>query len=88
MNLQLRYLQPMEGWLCVVDVHTQKHPIVPTHRDIALRNVMVKGNTVTALLGWEGAGWFHTHWKHCKAIIGSVILRKLWRPLKCQLLPP
>ncbi|KAH9855450.1 kinase-like protein [Lenzites betulinus] len=44
------------------------HAVVFTHGDIAPRNIMVKGDTIVALLDWEQAGWYPEHWEFMKAV--------------------
>lgn len=51
----------------VAESHSQSHPLVFTHGDIDLRNVMVKGDKVVALIDWEASGWFPAHWEYLKA---------------------
>lgn len=43
-------------------------PIVFTHGDLAPRNILVDGGTVTAVVDWEEAGWFPEHWELVKAM--------------------
>lgn len=47
--------------------HNLRHPIVLTHNDIAMRNIMVDGDRVTGLIDWECAGWLPAHWEYVKA---------------------
>ncbi|KAF9021839.1 kinase-like protein [Hymenopellis radicata] len=51
--------------------HARRHPIVFTHNDIALRNIMVDGDRVTGLIDWECAGWFPAHWEYVKTCWGD-----------------
>ncbi|KAF8878819.1 hypothetical protein CPB85DRAFT_1498536 [Mucidula mucida] len=51
--------------------HALRHPIVFTHNDIALRNIMVDGDRVTGLIDWECAGWFPAHWEYVKTCWGD-----------------
>ncbi|TDL20692.1 hypothetical protein BD410DRAFT_363616 [Rickenella mellea] len=48
--------------------HTKAHPLVLTHNDLFPRNIMVSGTNVTAILDWECAGWFPSHWEYCKCV--------------------
>ena len=57
------------------------HAIVFTHGDIAPRNIIVRGDTVVALLDWEQAGWYPEHWEMVKAMWCPPISqpsRELW----------
>ncbi|KAJ3985481.1 hypothetical protein F5890DRAFT_1149418 [Lentinula detonsa] len=47
--------------------HDLRHPIVFTHNDIAMRNIMIDGDRVTGLIDWECAGWLPAHWEYVKA---------------------
>ncbi|GAW00385.1 kinase-like protein [Lentinula edodes] len=47
--------------------HDLRHPVVFTHNDIAMRNIMVSGDRVTGLIDWECAGWLPAHWEYVKA---------------------
>ncbi|KAJ3970036.1 hypothetical protein EV361DRAFT_918020 [Lentinula raphanica] len=78
MNLQVRqglsvekfgeaFELPQEGVELIRHAHSLRHPIVFTHNDIAMRNILVKGNRVTGLIDWECAGWFPAHWEYIKA---------------------
>lgn len=78
MNLQLRLGRTPEEILQfqglpshfaeeIREAHALRHPIVFTHGDLALRNIMVDGDRVTGLLDWECAGWFPAHWEYVKA---------------------
>lgn len=44
--------------------HKIKHRICFTHNDLTGRNVLVKDGRVSAILDWEGAGWFPEHWDY------------------------
>lgn len=48
-------------------LHHIRHPIVFTHNDLAMRNVMVRGGKITGVIDWEGSGWFPAHWEYVKA---------------------
>lgn len=70
-NKDFEYL-PAEGMpQLVAAAHSIRHDIVFTHGDLATRNVMVDGATVTAILDWECAGWFPEHWEYCKSIFAT-----------------
>lgn len=47
--------------------HNIRHPIVFTHNDFAMRNIMVKDGRISGVIDWEGAGWFPAHWEYVKA---------------------
>ncbi|KAF9074063.1 kinase-like domain-containing protein [Rhodocollybia butyracea] len=49
------------------ECHNIRHPIVLTHNDIAMRNIMIDGDRVTGLIDWECAGWLPAHWEYIKA---------------------
>lgn len=71
MNLQLRYLQPLDDPRIpeiVRKVHSTQHPLVFTHNDFFPRNIMIDEESakVVAILDWESAGWFPSHWEYCK----------------------
>lgn len=72
MNRQLRHGHPIDKFPPVAEAHSQTHPIVFTHGDLAMRNIMVQGDTVTAVLDWESAGWFPAHWEHCKTVFADM----------------
>ncbi|KAJ6007421.1 hypothetical protein N7540_011397 [Penicillium herquei] len=44
------------------------HEIVFTHGDLALRNILVDGGHVTAILDWEYAGWYPEYWDYILAL--------------------
>ncbi|EIM79801.1 kinase-like protein [Stereum hirsutum FP-91666 SS1] len=44
------------------------HHICFTHGDLAPRNIFVQGDTVTAIIDWEEAGWYPEHWEIVKAL--------------------
>jgi Phosphotransferase enzyme family len=68
MNLALRRQHDLSEFPPnVVESHSRSHPLVFTHGDIDLRNVMVKGDKVVALIDWEASGWFPAHWEYLKA---------------------
>lgn len=68
MNLALRRQHDLSEFPPnVVESHSRSHPLVFTHGDIDLRNVMVQGDKVMALIDWEASGWFPTHWEYLKA---------------------
>ena len=68
MNLALRRQQPLSQFgPSVIASHQHSHPLVFTHGDIALRNIMIRDRAVVALIDWEAAGWFPAHWEYLKA---------------------
>jgi aminoglycoside phosphotransferase (APT) family kinase protein len=68
MNLALRRQNDLSEFPpTVVESHSRSHPLAFTHGDFDLRNVMVKGNKVVALIDWEASGWFPAHWEYLKA---------------------
>lgn len=60
-----RFIEPIQA------AHAIRHPIVFTHNDIALRNIMVDGDRVTGLIDWECSGWFPSHWEYVKTCWGD-----------------
>jgi aminoglycoside phosphotransferase (APT) family kinase protein len=90
MNKQLRYLRPLEDWPDDVrHAHSLTHEIAFTHGDLAPRNIIVEGSTITAILDWESAGWFPAHWEYHKAQFNSFQKRyDLWRPWIPKFIPP
>jgi aminoglycoside phosphotransferase (APT) family kinase protein len=71
MNLQLRHLQPLDDPRfpeILRKVHPIQHPLVFTHNDFFPRNIMIDEESakVVAVLDWESAGWFPSHWEYCK----------------------
>jgi aminoglycoside phosphotransferase len=87
MNEQLRYGWTLEQMPEVVEAHSLVHPIVFTHGDFCLRNIMVNGTKVTGILDWECAGWFPAHWEHCKAVFGTVHISQEWGPWIARVVP-
>ncbi|TFY60392.1 hypothetical protein EVJ58_g5183 [Rhodofomes roseus] len=69
-NHDIEFL-PADMQELVAAAHSIKHDIVFTHGDLALRNIMVDGATVTAIVDWECAGWFPEHWEYCKSIFAA-----------------
>ncbi|KII84736.1 hypothetical protein PLICRDRAFT_57262 [Plicaturopsis crispa FD-325 SS-3] len=47
--------------------HSRRHPLVLTHADLAPRNIMIEGSTVTGIIDWEMCGWYPAHWEYLKA---------------------
>ncbi|KAG6888811.1 hypothetical protein C0995_005831 [Termitomyces sp. Mi166 len=43
------------------------HRIVFTHGDLAPRNIIMRGDTVAAIIDWEESGWLPEHWELVKA---------------------
>ncbi|KAJ3780881.1 kinase-like domain-containing protein [Lentinula aff. detonsa] len=58
---------PKEVTELIRQSHDLRHPIVFTHNDIAMRNIMIDGDRVTGLIDWECAGWLPAHWEYVKA---------------------
>ncbi|KAK7416624.1 hypothetical protein QQX98_005095 [Neonectria punicea] len=57
-------------WRCTVWLSVMKdHDIVLTHGDFDPRNIMVQGDTVTAILDWELSGYYPTYWEYGKALL-------------------
>lgn len=54
--------RPSREELC----HHIHHPIVFTHGDFAMRNIMVADGKISGVIDWEGAGWFPAHWEYIK----------------------
>ncbi|TDL20704.1 hypothetical protein BD410DRAFT_871334 [Rickenella mellea] len=84
LNAQLRNGRSIDTFPPEVAVsHNKIHPLVLTHNDFFPRNIMVSGTNVTAVLDWECAGWFPSHWEYCK----SVNWGKSWRPELLEWVP-
>ncbi|KII84734.1 hypothetical protein PLICRDRAFT_94891 [Plicaturopsis crispa FD-325 SS-3] len=71
MNWYVRIGMPMEQLrtyspICY-EAHSRRHPLVLTHADLAPRNIMVDGDTVTGIIDWEMCGWYPAHWEYIKA---------------------
>ncbi|KIY51696.1 kinase-like protein [Fistulina hepatica ATCC 64428] len=43
------------------------HRIVFTHGDLTPRNILIRGDTVMAIVDWEESGWLPEHWELVKA---------------------
>ncbi|KAG6849900.1 hypothetical protein H0H93_003914 [Arthromyces matolae] len=43
------------------------HRIVFTHGDLTPRNIIMRGDTVAAIVDWEESGWLPEHWELVKA---------------------
>ncbi|KAJ3875435.1 kinase-like domain-containing protein [Lentinula edodes] len=67
--------------------HDLRHPIVFTHNDIAMRNIMVSGDRVTGLIDWECAGWLPAHWEYVKATWTDFDAEEWVRDLR-EFIPP
>jgi len=69
MNLQFRHLQPLADPRIpdiVRKMHFSQHLLVFTHNDFFPRNIMADEESakVVAVLDWESAGWFPSHWEY------------------------
>ena len=42
-------------------------PILFTHRDLGRLNILVHGDDVLGIVGWERAGWFPSYWEYTMA---------------------
>ncbi|CAM1509421.1 Fc.00g031600.m01.CDS01 [Cosmosporella sp. VM-42] len=42
------------------------HNIVLSHGDLSLRNIIVRGDTIVAIIGWGCAGWYPQWWDYAK----------------------
>ncbi|MCJ1457070.1 hypothetical protein MMC28_007436 [Mycoblastus sanguinarius] len=52
----------------VVAMHERKrYATCFTHGDLSCWNVLVAGDTVVGVVGWEAAGWFPTYWEYVRA---------------------
>lgn len=71
MNRHLRHGHSIAKFPPIAEAHYRTHPIVFTHGDLAMRNIMVQGDTITAVLDWESAGWFPAHWEYCKMLFAD-----------------
>ena len=77
MNLQLRHLQPLADSRIpeiVRKMHSTQHPLaIFIYNDFFPRNIMVDEESakVVAVLDWESAGWFPSHWEYCKCVRGK-----------------
>lgn len=79
--------RPSREELC----HHIRHPVVFTHNDFAIRNVMVKDGKITGIIDWEGSGWFPAHWEYVKAHVtngeGDNVVGA-FRPYTALVVPP
>ncbi|KAI0317064.1 kinase-like domain-containing protein, partial [Amylostereum chailletii] len=90
MNHVLRgFHDPRDLPPAVAAAHARPHPIVFTHGDLAPRNVMVRGTTVTGIIDWGAAGWFPAHWEYRKARWAVFdALADAWIPYLPRFIPP
>lgn len=69
LNHHLWHLKPLESLLEIVQrAHAKHHPLVFTHNDFFPRNIMIDSEligNVLAIIDWESAGWFPSHWEYC-----------------------
>jgi aminoglycoside phosphotransferase (APT) family kinase protein len=57
--------------LCKMQLDIKDHDFVLTHNDIAVRNILVQGDKVSAVVDWGRSGFYPEYWEFFKA---------LWRP--------
>lgn len=46
--------------------HSIPHQIVFTHGDLNMRNILIEGGRISAIVDWENAGWFPEYWEYTK----------------------
>ncbi|KAK7681963.1 hypothetical protein QCA50_014926 [Cerrena zonata] len=47
----------------ILQLLTVKHPIVFTHGDLHLHNIIVKDGHISGIIDWECAGWMPDYWE-------------------------
>lgn len=57
--------------LCKMQLSIRDHEFVLTHNDVAVRNILVQGSKVTAIVDWARSGFYPEYWEFFKAF---------WRP--------
>lgn len=67
---------------------TDGHEIIFTHGDVRRRNILVDENgQITALLGWELAGWYPEYWESVRASFCCDPSRE-WHECLARIFPP
>ncbi|KAI0081084.1 hypothetical protein K474DRAFT_1481702 [Panus rudis PR-1116 ss-1] len=68
MNDALRYHLPFSDFDDIVkEAHARVHPLVFTHGDLKMHNILIQDGTITGIINWKCAGWFPAHWEYLKA---------------------
>lgn len=91
LNAFIRMQRPLTDFNAAVnEAHNRTHALVFTHGDLALRNIMVKGDTITGLIDWESAGWFPEHWEYLKVYWSPDLhpMQELWLDRVKEIIQP
>ncbi|KAG6368959.1 hypothetical protein INS49_003178 [Diaporthe citri] len=67
----LRLGHPLSHWENEPDVtlahsRPEQYSIKFTHADLQPNNILVKNGHITAIIGWEFAGWYPEYWEYTK----------------------
>lgn len=93
----MRYGRPLDHFDSTVQtLHSTTYPLVFTHNDFAVHNVMVQRHTegwkVTGIIDWETAAWLPSYWEYTKsynlACEGSITSEDSWREWLPEMLEP
>ena len=63
-------------------------PYISTHGDLTTMNIMVKDGNLTAIIDWEGAGYFPAWWKYAATGIGLGTEDVEWKKLLASKMQP
>ena len=97
LNFQIRFGRPLEQFDSAIQkVHSTVYPLVFTHNDFAVHNIMVQhldeGWKVTGIIDWECAAWLPSYWEYTKsynwASRGSLDSERSWREWLPEILEP
>lgn len=58
---------PFIRMLCKMQLGINGHDFVLTHNDVAVRNILVQGSKVTAIVDWARSGFYPEYWEFFKA---------------------
>lgn len=47
--------------------HRSGHQIVFTHRDLNMRNILMRNGRLSGIVDWENSGWYPEYWDYTKA---------------------
>ncbi|KAK2616253.1 hypothetical protein QQS21_000888 [Conoideocrella luteorostrata] len=47
--------------------HGSRHQIVFTHRDLNMRNILMRNGKLSGVVDWETSGWYPEYWDYTKA---------------------
>ena len=50
--------------------HSRQYRSVFSHADLSPRNILVADGKITAIIGWQFAGWWPEYWEYTKAHFG------------------